>query len=38
MKLLSPEVALVSINLPYGHAWDTVVVSRLVLLTATWNC
>ena len=27
-----------SINLPYGHIWNTVVRSRLVLLLATWNC
>ena len=37
MKFLSPEVA------PYlyilcGHAWNTVVMSRLVLLVAAWNC
>ena len=35
MKFLSPEI---SINLPYGHAWNTVVMSGLVLLVATWNC
>ena len=36
MKFLSPEVArIISINLPYNHAWNTVVVSRLVLLVAT---
>ena len=29
MKFLSPEVAL---NLPYGHVWNTVVMSGLVLL------
>ena len=28
----------ISINLPYGHAWSTVVMSGLVLLVATWNC
>ena len=28
----------ISINLPYGHAWNTVVMSGLVLLVATWNC
>ena len=28
----------IPINLPYGHAWNTVVMSRLVLLVATWNC
>ena len=27
-----------SINLPQGHAWNTVVISELVLLVATWNC
>ena len=26
-----------SINLPYGHVWNTVVMSGLVLLIATWN-
>ena len=38
MKFLSPEVALISINLPYDHVWNTVVMSGLVLLVATWNC
>ena len=33
MKLLC-----ISINLPYGHAWNTAVMSGLVLLVATWNC
>ena len=28
----------ISINLLYGHAWNTVVMSGLVLLVATWNC
>ena len=28
----------ISINLPYSHAWNTVVMSGLVLLVATWNC
>ena len=28
----------VSINLPYSHAWNTVVMSGLVLLVATSNC
>ena len=32
------EVAMISINPPCGHAWNTVVVSGLVLLVATWNC
>ena len=36
MKFLSPRVALfLSINVPYGHALNTVVMSGLVLLTAT---
>ena len=25
------------VNLPYGHAWNTVVLSGLVLLNITWN-
>ena len=25
-------------NLLYGHAWNTVVMSGLVLLVASWNC
>ena len=28
----------ISINLPYGHAWNTVVMSGLVLLVAAWKC
>ena len=28
----------ISINLPYGHAWNTVVMSGLALSVATWNC
>ena len=27
----------ISINLPYSHAWNTVVTSRLVSLVATWD-
>ena len=27
----------ISINLPYSHLWNTVVMSGLVLLAATWN-
>ena len=26
------------VNLPCGRAWNTVVMSGLVLLAATWNC
>ena len=28
----------ISINLTYSHAWNTVVMSGLVLLVAAWNC
>ena len=28
----------VSINLPYGLAWNTVAMSGLVLIAATWKC
>ena len=28
----------ISINLPYSHAWNTVVVYGLVLLVTSWNC
>ena len=28
----------ISINLPYGHVWNTVVTTGLVPLVATWNC
>ena len=34
MKFLSPF----SINQPYSHAWNTVVMSGLVLLVAMWKC
>ena len=35
IKFLSPEFALISINLPYAHVWNTVVTSGLVRLVAT---
>ena len=38
LTFLSPEVLCISINLPYGHAWNTVVMSELLLPVATWNC
>ena len=38
MKFLSPEVALYPINLPYAHVWNTVFMSGLVPLVATWIC
>ena len=28
----------ISLNLPCSHAWNTVVMSGLALLDATWNC
>ena len=28
----------ISINLPYSHVWNIVVLSGLVLIVATWNC
>ena len=28
----------VTIKIQHGHAWNTVVISGLVLLVATWNC
>ena len=28
----------ISINQLYGHAWNTVVLSRLLLLAVIWNC
>ena len=28
----------ISVNLPYKHVWNTVAMSGLVLLVATWNC
>ena len=28
----------ISLNLPYGHVWNTVVMCGLVLLVSTWNC
>ena len=38
MKFLSPEFALYLYNLPYGHVWNTVVMSGLAPTVATWNC
>ena len=38
IKFLSPELLCISINLPYPHVWNTVVLSGLVPLVATWNC
>ena len=41
MKFLPPEVALCiykSTMAMNGHAWNTVVISGLLLLVVTWNC
>ena len=38
MKFLSPEVALISINLPYAHVWNTIVTSGMVPPVTTWIC
>ena len=38
MKFFILRLLCISINPPYGHAWNTVVMSGLVLLVATWNC
>ena len=36
--LLLLRLLCISINLPYCHAWNNVVMSGLVLLVANWNC
>ena len=38
MNFLSPAVALHPINLRYVQVWNTVVMSGLVVLAATWDC
>ena len=38
VKFLFPEILSISINLPYSHVQNTVVMSGLVLLVTTWNC
>ena len=38
MKFLLLRLLCISINLPYVHVWNTVVMSGLVPLVATWNC
>ena len=35
MTFLSPRLPCISLNLPYTHAWNTVVMSGLVPLVAT---
>ena len=36
MKFLSTELLCISINLPYVHPWNTVVMSGLLPLVVTW--
>ena len=38
VKLFPLRLLCISVNLPYDHAWNTVVLSGLVLLDITWNC
>ena len=40
MKFLSPEIALYlyQTSIPTSFPWNTVVISGLVLLVATWKC
>ena len=38
MKFFLLRLLCISINLPYGHAWNIFVMSGLVLLVATWDC
>ena len=38
IKFLSPEVALYLHKSTMQYAWNTIVMSELVLLVATWNC
>ena len=35
MKFLSPEASFISINPPYSHVWNTIVMSEMALLVAT---
>ena len=38
MKFLSPEVALISVNLSYDLAWNVFIRCGTVHLAATWKC
>ena len=38
VKFFPLRLLLISVNLPYGHTWNTVVLSGMVLLDTTWNC
>ena len=37
-RFFDQRLLCISINLPYGRAWNTIVMSGLVPLVATWNC
>ena len=37
VKFFPLRLLCISVNLPYGYAWNTVVLSGLVLLDTTWN-
>ena len=38
VKFFSLRLLCISVNLPYGHAWNTVFFSGLVLLDTALNC
>ena len=38
MKFFLLKLLFISTSPPYSLAWNTVVVSGLVLIAATWNC
>ena len=38
IKFFSCGLLCISINLTFSYAWNTLVMSRLVFLVATWNC
>ena len=39
MKFLSPlRLLFISVNLPYSHIWNAVVMCGLALLVGAWNC
>ena len=38
IDLLLPRLLYICINLPYGHSWNTVVMSGQLPLVATCNC
>ena len=38
MKIFHLRLHFICINLPYGFAWNTVLISRLMLVAANWIC